>query len=145
MADTTIYIEQAVDANIHHTVTSTGEWDSVVGQPAIVTMTTTPASGTCAVQLTVKDASGIALTHAVTGFGHMGTASTGLTSAAVTSVATLTNGEILTVVTGRLFHFITTAAGLLGVTVTASAGSYYLTLQMPNGKLVTTGAIVVNS
>ena len=117
---------------------------SLDNQPASLSVVTTPASGSCAVQISLKDASGADLDHAVTGMGYVGSVSTGLASAAGTSVATLTNGEILTIVTGRLFNYITTVTGVVGVTLTASAGTYYITLQMPNGKLLTTTAIVSN-
>ena len=122
---------------------SVAEMNSVDGQAASMTMATTPATGSCAVQLTLKDAEGVALAHAISGFGYASTVD-GLATVAVTSFATLTNGVIDPVVVTKNFHFITKADGTLGCTLTASAGTYYLTLQLPNGKLVTSGAIVIN-
>lgn len=121
------------------------EINSLTNQPAsLTTVSTTPASGTCAVQLALKDSAGAALNHAVSGIGYSSTVD-GLDVAAVTSFATLTNGIIDPVTTTKVFHFITSATGTLGCTVTAGAGTYYLTLQLPNGKLVTSSAIVVNA
>jgi hypothetical protein len=120
------------------------EFNSLTGQPATLTMATTPGSGTCAVQLTLKDSAGVALDHAVSGIGYVST-SNGLAIAAATSVATLTNGIITQVVVGTIFHYITSAVGLLGITLVAGAATYYVTLQLPNGKLLTTGAIVCSA
>ena len=120
------------------------ELNSLTGLPASVSMTTTPASGTCAVQLTFKDSTGTAITHAITGIGYS-SAVDGLSVVAVTSFATLTNGAIDPITTTKDFRFITKADGTLGCTLTASAGTYYLSFQLPNGKIITTGAIVVNS
>ena len=119
------------------------EINTLTDLPATATMATTPASGTCAVQLTIKNSTSSAIGHAVSGIGYLSTVD-GLAIAAATGIAVLTNGALTELVTGKLFHFVSTAAGLLGATVTAGAGSYYITLQMPNGKLVTTAAIVVN-
>lgn len=126
-------------------VTASGtELNTLADLPATASMASTPASGTCAVQLTIKNAAGSAIGHAISGVGYLST-SNGLAMAAATGVAVLTNGALTELVTGTVFHFVSTAAGLLGATVTAAAGSYYITLQMPNGKLVTTSAIVVNA
>lgn len=120
--------------------------NSTGGVPGDISTAATPASGTCAVQLIVQQGdAATALTHAVGGTGWITTAADGLTSAAATSVATLTNGEILTIVTGRLFHYITTATGSVGLTLTAAAGTYYVVLQLPNGKLAISDACVVNA
>lgn len=108
------------------------------------TTATTPASGTCAVQLVFKDADGATLAQIFSGIGYISTVA-GVPSTAVTSVATLTNGTVHTLITGKVFHFATSAAGLLGITVTAGAGTYYISFQLPNGKVVTSSAIVVNA
>jgi hypothetical protein len=135
-----VVIGPAVIANVTATYT---EINSLVGQPASASMTSTPGTGTCAVQLTLKDAAGVALTHAVAGFGYLSN-STGLAIAAATSIATLTNGIISQLVAGTTFMFVSSAAGLLGATVVGAGGSYYITLIAPNGKLITTTAIVCN-
>ena len=139
-------VADALDAGVVGGVAVTAtvaEVNALTTQLASITMATTPATGTCAVQFTFKDAQGVALTHAVSGQAYV-SASTGLSTVTVTSVATLTNGEVDTVVTGKLFNYITTAAGLLGLTLTMTTGSYYVTFELPNGRLATTTAIVVN-
>ena len=126
------------------TVTTT-EINTLASEAASVTMATTPASGTCAVQLTFKDAAGVALAHAVSGLLYW-SAVDGLSIANPTSAAVLTNGALTELVAGKVDHFITTAAGLLGITVTkAGGGTYYASIVLPNGKIITTGAIVVNA
>ncbi len=116
---------------------------NVSGSPASITTATTPASGTCAVQFAFKDVDGVALPNPISGIGY-GSGADGLSVVAVTSHATLINGVIDPLVATKSFHFITDATGQLGVTVTAQAGTYYITFQMPNGKLLTSSAIVVN-
>jgi hypothetical protein len=119
------------------------ELNMMVDTPATVTMATTPATGSCAVQLTFKNTAGAAISHVFSGMAYS-SAVDGLSVVAVTSFATLTNGAVDPIITTKNFHFITSAAGLLGITLTASPGTYYLTFQLPNGALLTTGAIVVN-
>lgn len=105
---------------------------------------TTPASGTCAVQLTLKDGNGEALTTIRSGIGYL-SSSVGALASAVTSVATLTNGSITQLVTGRIFHWVSKADGTLGITVTGAASTYYVSLVLPDGTVVTSSAIVVNA
>ena len=38
----------------------------------------------------------------------------------------------------------TTAAGLLGITITASAGSYYVAFILPNGKIAVSSVCTIN-
>ena len=104
--------------------------------------TATPATGTCAVQFELQDANGVAVSEIMSGIGYISSA-VGALGSAITSVATLTNGSILTIITGRLFHWVTSDAGLLGVTLTGTAGTYYVTLVLPSGKVVTSTACVV--
>lgn len=111
-----------------------------------VTTAATPASGTCAVQFTFKDKSGTTLAVPTSGFAYIATAADGLTSASVTSIAALTNGRVLNIPTvTSLFQYTTTAAGLLGITLTASAGSYYVIFVQPNGKILASTVCTVNS
>ena len=70
--------------------------------------------------------------------------STGLATGAVTSCAVLTNGMVIPLSATLAWQVTTSAAGLLGVTLTASAGTYYLAMRLPNGKLLVSDAIVVN-
>lgn len=125
---------------------TTAELNKLDGAPFAVTMASTPASGSCAVQLTFKDAGGAAVTAPVSGIGYLSDSASGLThTAAGTSIAALTNGALTELVSkGPQFHYTTTAAGLLGITVTSGAGTYYLAFILPNGKLAVTGAVVIN-
>ena len=112
------------------TVTSTAAELNAMDNAAIVTMTTatTPASGSCAVQLVFKDAAGDALTVPVSGLLYMSEAATGLTmDAADTSLVVLTNGVVTNLITHSLSHFISDATGKLGLTITAAADSEWKT------------------
>ena len=70
--------------------------------------------------------------------------SAGAQATAATSLAALTNGSLTTLVTGKVALVTTSAAGLLGITLTMTAGTYYLTFVLPNGKIITSSALVVN-
>ena len=120
------------------------ELNALADMPATVSIVTTPASGSCAVQCTFKDSAGATLSHAVN-LAAYSSASNGLTNVAITSLAVATNGAVLVLAATGAWQVTTTAAGLLGFTLTATAGTYYITFRLPNGKLLTTGAIVVNS
>ena len=122
---------------------SAAELNTTTGELASATMATTPATGSCAVQLTLKDAQAVTLAHAVSGLLYAST-STGLAIAAATTIATLVNGAILELVVGKVDLFISSTAGLLGFTLTAGTGDYYVTLVLPNGKIITTAAIHCN-
>lgn len=113
------------------------------GEVASIAMTTTPAGGSCAVQLIFKNGKGNALAFALAGLMYFST-STGLALANSTSNAVLTNGAVQELVVGKADMFVTSAAGLLGFTVTAGTGSYYVSFVLPNGRIMTTAAIVCN-
>ena len=111
----------------------------------LTTVSTTPASGSCACQFAFKNGTGGALGHSVSGFAYSSGVD-GLSQVAVTSFATLTNGVVLPVSTTKLFQFVTSATGTIGCTLTASAGTYYITFINTNtGSLLTSSAIVVNA
>lgn len=116
----------------------------VTRQVASVTTSTTPGTGTVAIQFVFKDSSGITLTTPSTMLMYL-SASSGLTHAtAATSFAALTNGAVTSLVTGQHAVVTTTAAGLLGITMVATAGTRYVTFVLPNGKLLVSGALVTN-
>lgn len=121
----------------------TAEFNTLTGLPATVTTTATPATGTCGVQFVFKDSAGAAITHAIAGHAYFST-SNGLAFANVTSAVVLVNGGWHDGVAGYTGSFISTAAGLLGVTLTAGTGTYYLSFQLPNGKIITSTALGVN-
>lgn len=137
-----VSLETAIAALANITA-SAAELSKLKDMPVAATMVTTPATGTCAVQLTLKDADGVQLGHLVAGLLYLSN-SAGTAIAGVTSMTTLTNGAIVEIIAGQIDFFITSANGLLGFTLTASTGSYYATLVLPNGAVITTAAIVVN-
>jgi len=76
---------------------------------------------------------------------HVSRSMTTSQSFTVTSLAVLTNGSIEAVVATKIYHYVTTAAGLLGVTITTGAGSYYPVFVMPNGSLEIGTVCTVNA
>lgn len=116
-------------------------FDGTALKPAFNSVTTTavPASGSCGVQFVFKDASGNTVTSPVAGTFYLSESSTGITvDAADTSVAVLTNGVVTIMDTGvaKYYQFVTTAAGLLGLTITAAADNYYIVFIKPDGSLL---------
>ena len=149
-----IYINRAHTTDVKElsingtTVTSTAAELNAMDNAAIVSMTTatTPASGSCAVQLVFKDAAGVQLAVPASGLLYMSEVATGLThDLADTTLAVLTNGAVTNVGGAGPSLFTTDAAGLLGVTITAGADSYYLVVVLPSGKLLISDECVVNS
>ena len=114
---------------------------------ASVTTSATPAVGTCAVQFVFKDAAGTTMATPVAGTFYLSELSTGLTvDTADTGIAVLTNGVVTIMDTGvaKYYKFVTTAAGLLGITITATADDYYIVFEHPTGKLVISTVCAVN-
>ena len=107
-----------------------------------VSMTSTPATGSCAVQFTLKNAAGAAISHTHAGLFYISDVN-GVPVAAVTSYATLVNGTVVSMVTGNIALGVSTAAGLLGVTVTGTSGTRYISFITRSG-IITSGAIVIN-
>ena len=115
---------------------------------ATVSTVDTPASGTCSVACTFKDAAGTTMATAVAGMFYMSTSATGLTiDSPNTSITNVGNGDLISSDGGgeALWLYVTTAAGLLEVTITATNGTYYLVFLHPSGKLVISDACVVNA
>lgn len=111
-----------------------------------VTTTATPASGSCGVQFVFTDINGDALTSPVSGLLYLSEASTGLThNLADTTLAVLTNGAVTNIGGAGPSLFTTTAAGLLGLTITAAADDYYIIFVTPNGSLLISDVCTCNS
>ena len=111
-----------------------------------VTTTATPAEGSCGVQFVFKDINGNALTSPVSGLLYLSEASTGLThNLADTTLAVLTNGALTNIGGAGPSLFTTTAAGLLGLTITAAADDYYVIFVTPNGSLLISDVCTCNS
>ena len=115
-------------------------------QSYTVTTTATPATGTCAVQFVFKDPNtGATINYPISGIGYIAAAADGLATKAVTSIAVATNGRLLNMPTvTSMFQFTTTAAGLLGMTITASASDNYVVFVLPNGKLLVSTVCTIN-
>jgi len=113
---------------------------------ASVTTTATPASGSCGVQFVFKDASGDTLTSPVSGLLYLSEVATGLThDLADTTLAVLTNGALTNIGGAGPSLFTTTAAGALGLTITANADDYYVVFVKPDGSLLISDVCTVNS
>jgi len=119
-------------------VTATAaELNLMDGSPASVTTTATPAVGSCAVQFVFKDAAGETMAVPTSGLLYLSEDADGLThDLADTSLAVLTNGALTNVGGAGPSLYTTTAAGLLGLTITAAADDYYVVFVLPSGKLL---------
>lgn len=116
--------------------------------PAFNSITTaaTPASSSCAVQFVFKDASGNVVEAPVSGLLYLSEDATGLThDLADTSLAVLINGALTNVGGAGPSLFTTTAAGLLGATITAVANDYYVVFVKPDGSLLISDVCTVNA
>ena len=123
----------------------TFEGTSLVPAFASVTTTATPASGSCAVQFVFKDVNGNALTAPVSGLLYLSEVATGLTNdLADTTLAVLTNGALKNLGSAGPSLFTTTAAGLLGLTITAVADDYWVVFVKPDGSLMISSVCTVN-
>ena len=96
-------------------------------------------NGTGTVQFVFKDAAGTTMATPIAGEFYVSEVATGLTVDAFdTGVVVLTNGVVTLVDTGvqTYYNFVTTAAGLFGLTITSTADSYWIVFKHPTGKLV---------
>ena len=113
---------------------------------ASFTTATVPAVGTCAVQMVFKDVAGVTMATPVAGRFYMSNVATGLTRDDATSIAVLTNGAVTEMdAAHKAWAFTTTAAGLLGVTITDAADDKWLVFEHPTGKLVISSVCVINA
>ena len=119
-----------------------------------VATTATPASGSCGVQFVFADAAGTTMATAVTGMFYISSLSTGLdfNHSNLTGLAVLTNGKVQptwynagSAYVNAPAMFITTAAGLLGMTITGSQDDYYVVFVHPTGKLVVSDVCTINA
>ena len=129
-------------------VTSTAAELNAMDNAAIVSMTTTEVgnSDKVDVQLVFKDAAGVTLAEPVSGLLYISKIATGVTmDAADNSIAVLTNGVLTNIITHSLSHFVSTAGGLLGLTITSNADSYWVVIVLPNGKLLISDECIVDA
>lgn len=102
--------------------------------------------GTGTVQFVFKDAAGVTMATPVAGEFYISEVATGLTVDALdTGLVVLTNGVIDLVDTGvaKYYNYVTTAAGLLGATITSNADSYWIVFKHPTGKLVISDELAI--
>ena len=112
---------------------------SLDGKAYDVSTVATPASGSCGVQFVFKDADGKPVAEPVAGICYIATDALGLDhKIADTSFAVLTNGALTNIGGAGPSLFTSTAAGLLGVTITAAADDYWVVFILPSGKLIST-------
>lgn len=104
----------------------------------------TPASGSCAADFQLYEAGVDAIAEVRAGFGYISDSVGGL-GTAITSVATLSKGTISTLVTGSVFFWVCDSDGHINMTLTGTAGSKYVTLVFPNGKIMRSEACVINA
>ena len=107
-----------------------GMWSS------FTTSFTDGTDGTGTVQFVFKDAAGVIMTTPVSGTLYFSEVATGLTVDALdTGIAVLTNGVVTIVDTGAplYYNFVTTAAGLFGLTITSAADSYWMCVNHMGG------------
>jgi hypothetical protein len=124
------------------------EMNTVDNQWASIATTATPAAGSCGVQFVFSDAAGTTMATTVAGRFYISEVATGLTvDAADTSVVVLTNGVVNIVDTGvaKYYDYVTTAAGLLGLTITAAADNYWVCFVNQQGGLTISDVCTVNA
>lgn len=122
---------------------TTAELNKMTGAPASVTQTSTPATGTNGTQFVFKNAAGAAISRVYSGTAYISDVN-GAHSTAITSMAALTNGSLSTLVTGKVIEFTSKNDGTLGITFTATSGSYYITFVLPGGVISTSTVLTVN-
>ena len=126
------------------TMTATGaEINTLAGQPSSMSLVTTHAgTGTLDVSITLKDASGATLDHAVAGIAYLASDAAGLLPVA----ATLTDGgsgAVLQSGNGPALVSVTTA-GALQLVAEVAAGTRYLVFVGPDGRPIVSSALVAN-
>lgn len=115
-------------------------------QIASVTTVATPASGSCGVQFTFADGNGVTMAVPIAGILYLSEVDTGLTiDLADTTLAVLTNGALVNIGGAGPSLFVTDAAGLLGLTITAAADDYYVVFVLPSGQLLISDVCTVNA
>lgn len=125
------------------TTATVGELNTLDGVLYSFTTATVPATGTCALTIQLGDASPAAIAGVRAGIGYISDSVGGI-GTAITSVAQLTKGEIKTLVTGSVFLWTCNSSGQLDMTLTGAAGSYYVSVVLPNGKYFRSEACVIN-
>jgi len=122
------------------------EWVTEKNCAYSVTFTIAAAGATVLVALQLKDYAGNALTakNAVTVYCSSDT--TGDTLVALTTLVDATHGFSNILLATKIFHLVTEDTGIVDVTLDGTAAmTVYMNVILPNGKIVTSGAIVFNA
>jgi len=120
------------------------EWTSAVNSAYDADINYTVGTTTCTIQIQLKDFAGNDLTVKGVIHFYISTDATGDVLGAVASVASGTDGDILEVLaTGQYYMAISEDDGDIDLTVSGTAdGTEYLNVVLPNGKVVTSDAMV---
>jgi len=121
--------------------------DNVVG-PTVTLTSETGGSTSCVVQVVFNDAAGNPMATIVSGTVYFSDDAAGLTIDGVdTSVAVATNGALMELDdTGHsVFQYVSSAAGLLGFTITSAAASYYACFPQPDGSVTVVGPLICDA
>lgn len=104
------------------------------------------ATGHCDVQFVFKDHLGNPITYPATMTCFVSTSAGRQFTAGVTTLAVLTNGDLVSLIAGKVALVTTDATGKLGVTITTATPSlYYLTfVNEANGQSLTSTFLTVN-
>ena len=122
------------------------EWVTEKNCAYSVTFTIAAAGATVLVALQLKDYAGNALTakNAVTVYCSSDTK--GDTLVALTTLVDATHGFSNILLATKIFHLVTEDTGIVDVTLDGTAAmTVYMNVILPNGKIVTSGAIVFNA
>jgi len=122
------------------------EWTPEINCAYGVTFTIAAAGATVLVALQLKDYAGNALTakNAVTVYCSSDTK--GDTLVALTTLVDATHGFSNILLATKIFHLVTEDTGIVDVTLDGTGPmTVYMNVILPNGKIVTSGAIVFNA
>ena len=137
---------EAAELNVLDGITAeTAELNTLTGALADAVITVgAEADDAIAVGIQLQDASGVDLAHSAGIMAYISDNDDGssVTATAPTSTAIGTDGLAIPIVTGKTFLLVSEADGDIDLAIgEAGAGTWYLVLVLPNGKLVVSDAI----
>jgi len=137
---------ETAELNVLDGITAeTAELNTLTGALADAVITVgAEAGGAIAVGIQLQDASGVDLEHSAGIMAYISDNDDGssVTATAPTSTAIGTDGLAIPIVTGKTFLLVSEADGDIDLAIgEPSAGTWYLVLVLPNGKLVVSDAI----
>ncbi len=112
---------------------------------SVVTISTTPAASlSCAAQFQMRNAAGSVVNTTAPIMFYVSGPSGTVAPGTITGITALINGTVATV-SSALYFLANPAAGLLGITLTADPGTYYVSFILPNGQISTSSGMLVNA